>query len=604
LGGPLGELQRKRKMTKQITETSESLVRLAKLAVERKAWTEACNYVEKALKINGDDLDAREMKIRILVSFGEKKEAEARLQETIYQFPQAPEPLLQLARLAAEREGWTEASNYVEKALQINGDHYGARKLKNRLKFSYKVRRRIWMFVRRKKKRFLSTRRYLPIPDRVFFNVRVQLARLTKMRAPLGADKNPSFAEIERMENDFNLFTCKFSSMLCARCSGSDNAHHIGLINNFLKFQTPVSSEHNEAFFDDVENGLFHGIMTCFVIFLLERHNSDLNDYTRTYIPPNWQGNRYLLGKYCLEKLFASGLLHGFVAVVPDKSMGADKLIPNLLKEVWVEQERNSNVSLTLARKIEENRYGDAGKSPEQYVEDIFESTDAATRKTLQYFYKVIRPTLEHLYINRDDIFIRHGLEETSKQQWQPESIYPPENSFEILRIEREVEEEYGRGAMEMYPIEHDRLPFCRHPESISIRQSAFCSHHDTMTSWGEITPWGQIKGFIPLKEFRKHDSSIVHTEKRDHLYAVSQIPARDWIFTYQHAAMPPPVPKANRGRWRKYRWLYPFHDRRQEVVSMSENGLRVLSLDTVFEFHNLVKLVTDRMRILNNGLD
>jgi hypothetical protein len=36
----------------------------------------------------------------------------------------------------------------------------------------------------------------------------------------------------------------------------------------------------------------------------------------------------------------------------------------------------------------------------------------------------------------------------------------------------------------------------------------------------------------------------------------------------------------------------------------MSENGLRVLSLDTVFEFHNLVKLLTDRMRILNNGLD
>jgi len=113
--------------------------------------------------------------------------------------------------------------------------------------------------------------------------------------------------------------------------------------------------------------------------------------------------------------------------------------------------------------------------------------------KTLIYFYK-----------NKDQVFIRHGLEKIKKSDYNIHSIFPPKNSYHDINKEMNL--------IDHYAIELDKVPF------------NYCSNHGH--AYG--SPWYYIAGYIALKDFV---GTTKLSQDRDHFYATSNLKANNWVF-------------------------------------------------------------------------
>jgi len=193
---------------------------------------------------------------------------------------------------------------------------------------------------------------------------------------------------------------------------------------------------------------------------------------------------------------------------------------------------------------------------PKEMLNILFSGTFSIKGKIDNHFHNYIKPALLYFYENRDEIFLRHGLEDLGKLGIT--NVFPPNNSFRVITDES------------CYPIEIDRIPF-GYTRVDKVNQYGFCSNHD----WNKN--WNIVKGFITLKDFESHHGKIINTCKRDHLYARSNINIDRWYFMYQGV-----------------------NEDDLQVKYLRSNNICVIEQRLIGKFFKLFKLVRDKIAILN----
>lgn len=332
------------------------------------------------------------------------------------------------------------------------------------------------------------------------------------------------------------VFLNKMIELICPRC-GNDGHHHKGKINNFLIPQKKISSDFYNNYFSDIEHGLFHSISTCYIYFIL--NNNEIDEIT-----------------------VASLLLHDFLKCngfsQEDHDKELRKYFPNLLDETYTHSNpQNENKLLIKCDRIELRRYNDYKDWVDDRYYKLYDNLSKQQKNTIERFYNIIRPSLFYFYNNRNEIFIRHGLEYINK--CDVNGLFPPNKSF--LAVDK----------LNSYPIEIDRVPF-GYMTTDTNQQKGFCSNH------GRKMEFNKIKGFITYKEFINNGGKIINTNERDHLYAKSSININNWKFLYQNVTQ----------------------DNKQKV-ELEKNNINIMPQKILSEFFIFIKLFQDRLVVLNN---
>jgi len=380
----------------------------------------------------------------------------------------------------------------------------------------------------------------------------------------------------------FNDFLDQYIFYLCTRCCRHDKCHkllklvpsnrratchHDGLILNFITPKKELDHVYHNKFLNDLEHGLFHGIMVAFAGYVLVRFDPKKNALKD------------------FECFFASATLHDFLKSNGFEQSTHDKALkefyPHLLPETYDHSTNDDYYKLLIAGdRIELRRYDDYLTWVDQRYHKLISSLNSDLQQLLDFVYNVIRPTLKLFYGNRHALFIRHGIEHIGKIDYKTDVRYPPPGSFWELQ----------KG----YPIELDRVPFGTDalpsdqaslinktwtPEEVTerLKNTKRCLSHCSNHSGGPLHNFNTVKGFITSHIFKKQGGKILHSGLRDHLYADSNIHPRQWTFLYQG------VDAENK-----------------QVKQLIENKYRVVPQQTVILFFNLVKLFTDRLIALN----
>lgn len=332
------------------------------------------------------------------------------------------------------------------------------------------------------------------------------------------------------------LFLNKIINLICSRCSNTDYTHHKGLINKFLIPSKNISLEFYNNYFNDVEHGFFHALSTCYIYYIINNNKID-------------------------EITIASLLLHDFLKCNGFSQIDHDielrKYFSNLLEETYTHSNpKNENKLLIKCDRIELRRYSDYKDWVDDRYYKLYDDFNIKQKQEIEDFYNNIRPTLLYFYINRNEIFIRHGLEDINK--CDPLNKFPPEKSY------------MTHDAIESYPIEIDRIPF-GYITSDHNKQMGYCSNH------GLKQEWNKIKGYITFKEFTNNGGKIINTNERDHLYAISNININKWKFLYQNV-----------------------HENNRQIIELKKNNINIISQQIISEFYIFIKLFQDRLVVLN----
>lgn len=360
---------------------------------------------------------------------------------------------------------------------------------------------------------------------------------------------------------EFGNFLDIFIDHVCSRCSNTSYIHHRGLINNFLTPKVKIDEKWFDNYFKDSEHGFFHGLCACFISYVLQRRNDT-------------------------ELMFSSLLLHDFLKCNGYSQETHDVKLKNYYEKLLTETYTHSNpplkdetAVLILCDRIELRRYSDYKEWVDKRYFDIFKKFDDKTNNIINVFYEEIRPILLKIYDNKGEIFLRHGLELIDKGNFDRESIYPRIGSHHTPDMFNG--KNYKKGRLpnmkkktnnKAFPIEIDRFPFDGFAGFETNNQNAYCSGH------GLHNNWNKVKGFITLKDFTKEGGKIVNSEKRDHLYATSNIKLNKWIFLYQNV-----------------------DDNNHQVKKLKESKIPIIRQKIVSKFFILVKLLQDRLVVLNN---
>lgn len=359
----------------------------------------------------------------------------------------------------------------------------------------------------------------------------------------------------------FNDFLHKYIEYLCSRCEGK--GHNKGVINNYLKPKNPISIDFLENYFDDAEHGFFHGLTASFIVYLVNERNYKNNKVDN------------------LEKHFASSTLHDFLKCNGYSQNDHDKKLVDffdkLLEETYSHsdpKDKDYDKHIIIADRLELRRYDDYKDWVDKRFFDLYEMMDEEMLKTINLFYDTVRPALLYFYKNRKKPFIRHGMEHIDRKTYKKGMIFPPQNSYSRFH----KKEDY-------YSIEIDTPPFCSTVDSYKVykglyndKQNGCCSNHDGFVQWN------RLKGFITNDDFKDCGGEICISNKRDHLYATSQIELSNWTFMYQNV------------EWKIYEKKYNpcIH-----VDQLIGEGCRVVSQETVYLFFQLVKILQSRLIVL-----
>lgn len=287
-------------------------------------------------------------------------------------------------------------------------------------------------------------------------------------------DNDREMAQFYSLNKLFYSFCKTYLKVLCPRCFIKNNLvknfnpHNSGLIN--LLFKNCHSSYEPE---------LFHGLVKCFIAVLI---NEDSN------------------------------------------------LFPNK-KERWIEtfsyivsniSNQNENQNHFIMANIIHN-YMTNNQEGEKYIV-IENKLKLSTKNAISSFYSRIYPVLRYFNENKDDMFIRHGLEKKT-DEYEENMIFPPNDSTSGWRLHKVTTSQNQSVATNLpaYPIEYDT-------SSLKV-----CSLHSSK----EI--YGNVKGYI-AKEYFKRGGGIIHfryekdnsVTSREHLFAESNIHVKNWVFTYK----------------------------------------------------------------------
>jgi len=322
----------------------------------------------------------------------------------------------------------------------------------------------------------------------------------------------PHLKTISQLSSLFNKFLHKYISFFCGRCEGI--GHHKGLINEYLRPINRYKPDMINRFFGDVEHGFFHGLMAAFICYLINEDEKLIDQKTNS-----------------LEKIFMSATLHDFLKAngveQKEHDIQLKKLFPKLCEETYVHSDppkKFHNKHLIIADRLELRRYPDYKDWVDQRFYNLYDTMKSSTVDLLNLFYDNFRPALQYIYTHQFQPFLRHGPE---LEQDKLEDFFPPSNTTYVKTT----------NLQNLYPIETDLPPFCSVGENGEIcekkswyndNQHGYCSNHDGMAAWNIV------KGYIAISNFKKN-GVVVNSDQRDHLYAKSQIPIKEWIFIYQN---------------------------------------------------------------------
>lgn len=125
---------------------------------------------------------------------------------------------------------------------------------------------------------------------------------------------------------------------------------------------------------------------------------------------------------------------------------------------------------------------------------------------------------------HQTDTWIRHGAEFTTEIQYDPESVWPNPDSRHPIGTAVVENPQHS-----WFAVDLDSHPF-----------QAF-EEHTVENLLGP--PWCYTVGLLPYRVFLKRRGQLYHPPDRDHYYAESVAPAREWLFLYrdldQHAQDP-----------------------------------------------------------------
>ena len=114
---------------------------------------------------------------------------------------------------------------------------------------------------------------------------------------------------------------------------------------------------------------------------------------------------------------------------------------------------------------------------------------------------------LEYFFLNRNETFIKHGLENLTINDYSKGSIFPPSTSLMPLSLSTDEKS---------FAIEIDKPPFTK------------CFDHT------HKYPWHYCSGIITLKDFQKKNGILKLADDREHFYAEANLSLTDWFFIYQ----------------------------------------------------------------------
>ena len=385
----------------------------------------------------------------------------------------------------------------------------------------------------------------------------------------------------EEVNNILMVFFEDISYFICPRCSPKEwthenhnlsatdvqklpndlpkeYGHHIGEINTILKSNKTITNDWIDNFYNDTEHGFFHGLMVSFIMYLI---NLDSNNPIELR-----------------PKDYVSTILHDFL-----KSNGVaqelhDKLLVNyfdkLLDETYEHSnppEKYQNTLLIKSDRIELRRYDDYKEWVDERFYNLVSSLSEKTQNYLDIFYNNIRPALLYIYNNKNNIYIRHGIETIGMNDY-PITHWP----FGFWNI-------IENNKCNVYPIEIDRFPFGIINEGdFKNSQQGYCSNHECYHSWN------RIKGYITIKDHNKLNGEIEISGVRDHLYAKGKIGISHWVFIVQNLLSQ----KHNDGAKQE--------DLIQLYNTLINDNNKIIKQDNVILFHKCLKLVCDRFYILN----
>jgi len=384
------------------------------------------------------------------------------------------------------------------------------------------------------------------------------------------SNANEKLKVLRNLTETFDRFLHKYISFFCGRCEGI--GHHKGIINDYLRPISEYKPDMLHRFFADAEHGFFHGMMASFICFVINE-DGKLVEKTNS-----------------LEKIFMSATLHDFLKANGVEQKEHDrqlkKLFPKLCDETYVHSnptKKYFNKHLIIADRLELRRYPDYKEWVDDRFHKLYKQMRTSTADMLNLFYENMRPALEYAYKHRHNPFLRHG---TEVAQENIEDIFPPKNTT-YVKI---------KGHEKLYPIEIDMPPFCSAGENGSSNewhkddQHGHCSNHDGLSQWN------QIKGYIAMSEFRKH-GVIVNTQQRDHLYARSETPCKDWFFVFQNLDKSLDLKKStNDKRFLEARMgVNPYN----YLSMLIKNGNVVVSQQSLFLMFQFIRMFTCRIVVL-----
>ena len=338
----------------------------------------------------------------------------------------------------------------------------------------------------------------------------------------------------------FHDFLRLYIYYLCSRCQGKGHAS-AGIINKYLMLE----KKRKEKYYDDI-HGLFEDLIKSFYIYLI---NTD----------DVWVESSEKINSY--EKIF-SGII---------EKKNNDKKTKNMIRILNEHYEEK-----TMLLKI-----------PEQI---------GSMKPIIKNFNKYTLPSLKYFFNKKENVFIRHGLENHSKNSYCSESIFPPLKSFK----------EVMKSSENNYPIEIDTIPFCSTIDAYKLSkwpsdcQNGYCSNHDGLLQWNTI------KGYISIDDYKEKKGKICDSKQRDHLFAKSELKIKDWQFVYQSPEEELNFKNAHH-KWKNNKCIPSSWEKDRkgfdamiQINEILKNNIKIISQETVFLFFQLHRMLKSRLILLN----
>ncbi len=171
-----------------------------------------------------------------------------------------------------------------------------------------------------------------------------------------------------------------------------------------------------------------------------------------------------------------------------------------------------------------------------------------------------LHKTLKYFFENKDDVFLKHGIEDLSKCNYVAGELFPPHGSMWPMSVS---ENGYS------YAIETDLMPF----------NTCFARHE-------KVHPWYYCGGYIAYKDFKRLGGQVYQSGDREHCYARSDIQLENWCFVYQ------------RQTERKKGLYFSVDQMKQNILDLKKSGVRNIEREVLEKFFRLTSMLKQKLTL------